>query len=571
MNLGISLETGSANPSNTELGSATGTQVSSAGQAGAVFGQLMAKALQQHGRGQGQSPEQADQEQQDPATALLANDASPADASLQAVSPTDAPAPGHSDDALAQFNALWMSGASQTLTLPSTPGVKSVSVGPSIQAITASSPAPDASSLTAFAHQQGLDAQAIAWLMNPQAQATNSAASGTATALAGTTSGLPTGGLPPGMAGDVLPGMAPASGSTPVGFGMPASTGMLPVAATAIDTLPTASVEAPMGPATALASTLPALGADTSAKLSSAGQPQANLATALAAAVPVVQAILSGPQARTPVPTNATDTPTPSELTELSALTMAQMRWGGVKTRGTGQADNAPPAPATSTATPTLWAQSDLDLSGLDLSLLPSSKDNPALDSTTGESTAAADTTALASVALSGSSRMDTQAAQARQAATNTNPTSSSTSSDQMQQLSEKMADAVGERILREIERGQWNLRLMLKPAHLGHIEVEMRLRAGQLDASFVAPQAATRELLQDGLDRLRQQLDQSGMDVANLHVKDGQTRQNGGDSTPGQRQFGNTAKNTETPQAPAPSVQSLPRPSRPDGWDVTV
>ena len=573
MNLGISLETGSANPNSTELGSATGTQVSSTGQAGAVFGQLMAKALQQHGHGHGQSPNQTDQDPQDAAAAELASAASTAGDSVQAITPVDTPAPGHSDDALAQFNALWMSGASQTLTLPNTPGVKSVSVGPSIQAITASSPAPDASSLTAFAQQQGLDAQAIAWLMNPQAQAANPATMATATALAGNASSLPPSGLSPGMAANALPGMPPAPGATAAGVDMAASTAFTP-GTPAFGTMALGASAAPTSPATPEHGTLPAMGSDMTAKLGVTGQSKTDLATALAAAAPVVQAILSGPQERAPVPTNASDTPTPSELTELSALTMAQLRWGGVKTRGTGQTDNAPPAPATSTATPTLWAQSDLDLSGLDLSLLPPSNEDPALDRTTGESTAAADTTALTGVALSGSSRTDPQAAQARHAATNaTNAgaTGSSTSSDQMQQLSEKMADAVGERILREIERGQWNLRLMLKPAHLGHIEVEMRLRAGQLDASFVAPQAATRELLQDGLDRLRQQLDQAGMDVANLHVKDGQTRQNGGDSTPGQRQFANTAKNTETPQAPNPGVQSPPRPRRADGWDVTV
>ena len=557
MNLGISLETGSASPNSTELGSAASTQTGNAGQAGAVFGQLMAKAMQHHGHGQAQ--EQASPGGQNEANTALASDASqpccePTE-SGQGQGDTAALAPGHSDDALAQFNALWMSGASHTLTLPATPGVKSVSVGPSIQVITASSPAPDASSLTAFAHQQGLDAQAIAWLMNPHAQTATQTAAQAATpgADSGTLTGAVPGAMPaPGTGALFPPGMlAPAQAAkVPDAADSQLNTGAL--LGSAAD--PAAN---PVQTATALP------GTHTTNNV-------AATATALAAAVPVVQAILSGPDSRKPLPTQAASTNTPPELTELSALTMAQLRWGGIKPRGLGQTDTAPSAPATSTATPTLWAQSDLDLSGLDLGLLAQDGNTPGQDSTAPTERAAGETPAIASAILGNPGRTEAQVAQARNPATS-GQTAAGTPSDQMQQLSEKMADAVGERIMREIERGQWNLRLMLKPAHLGHIEVEMRLRAGQLDASFVAPQAATRELLQDGLDRLRQQLDQAGMDVANLHVKDGQTRQNGGDSTPGQRQFANNAKTPEIPEAPTPSVQSPPRPRRADGWDVTV
>lgn len=591
MNLGISLDTSSANPSNTDLGSTTAAPSGSAGQAGEVFGQLMAKALQQQGRGHKHGQALAEEAsastaQETAQAAALASDTSPSTEASGEGEPGDALAEGltsgHSDDALAQFSALWMPGASQTFTLPANAGVKSVSVGPSIQAITASSPAPDANSLTAFAHQQGLDAQAIAWLMNPHAQAT--AASATA-APGSAASAMPTGWAGSGMAHTTPPILAPTvptvptvsseTAGTAITSGTTFTTGTPP--ATALGSTVSA---APTDPSTVLASALPATGTATDLAQAATGLPASihpavdAKAAALAAAVPVVQAILSGPTTRTAAPAAPSPhQPTTPDLSELSAMTMAQLRWGGVKPRGVGQADNSTPAPATSTATPTLWAQSDLDLSGLglDLGLLTPNSDTPTPDANNAGSPAQSDLSAIAGATLGGASRSDSLATQARSAAASANAMGSPVTSDQMQQLSEKMADAVGERILREIERGQWNLRLMLKPAHLGHIEVEMRLRAGQLDASFVAPQAATRELLQDGLDKLRQQLDQAGMDVANLHVKDGQTRQNGGDSTPGQRQFGNSAKNTETPQAPAPSVQSPPRPSRPDGWDVTV
>ena len=537
MTMGISLDTGSASQASTDMNGTSGASATPAtsGPAGAMFGQLMARALQQHG--QHKEADEASASCEEPA--LTRQDPDPDKTPTDAAG-TDALRPGHSEDAVAQFNAMWMSNTSGTLTVPALPDVKSIALGPSIQAITASAAAPNASSLTAFAQQQGLDAAAIAWLMNPHAQAVGAGAAATHLPTAWTPPGIGT--QPDALSGTgagatFAPGLtAPAQIAAPGSTDTQAMTGALP-----------------------------------------------GTATALAAAVPVVQAILSGPDSRTPAPKHAagTNTPAPPEVTELSALTMAQLRWGGLKPRGAGQTDTTPSSAATSTATPALWAQSDLDLSDLDLSGLDLSSLDPGLlaqdgdtpagqDAPAASEKAAADTPAIAGAALPGPARTESQSAMARGTAAGAH-SAGNNASDQMQQLSEKMADAVGERILREIDRGQWNLRLMLKPAHLGHIEVEMRLRAGQLDAIFAAPQAATRELLQDGLSRLREHLNETGMDVASLQIKDGQNRQNGGDSTHGQQQTANTAKTPDQPETAAPSVQSPPRPRRADGWDVMV
>ena len=387
----------------TDLGSATAPSSGSAGQAGEVFGQLMAKALQQQGKGQRHGHELTEEApatnaQETAQAAALASETDPATDASGEGEPGDALATGlasgHSDDALAQFNALWMPGMSQTFTLPASAGVKSVNVGPSIQVITASNPAPDANSLTAFAHQQGLDAQAIAWLMNPRAQATATAAAAT-TVPGSTASGLPTAGASPGMAPATLPGLTPAATSATSAASEAAGTaltsGMTPATSAEWGTTVSAAATTPAttAPATAMASTLPATGpagpAQTATGLPDLLHPASDAkAAALAAAVPVVQAILSGPASRAAVPNSPSPhQPTAPELSELSAMTMAQLRWGGVKPRGIGQADNSTPAPATSTATPTLWAQSDLDLSGLDLGLLAqdgntSGQDSPA-------------------------------------------------------------------------------------------------------------------------------------------------------------------------------------------------
>ena len=143
--------------------------------------------------------------------------------------------------------------------------------------------------------------------------------------------------------------------------------------------------------------------------------------------------------------------------------------------------------------------------------------------------------------------------------------------SENIQSLADKMGQAVGQRILSEMERGQWHLKLSLRPATLGHIEVEMRLRSGEFDAVFTAPNAVTRDLLQDGLAKLRETLSQMGMDVANIHVGDGQTGQSGGDSTPGGLR-GQPASQEAGAAETAPETTRAPSVKDPaDGLDVLV
>lgn len=106
--------------------------------------------------------------------------------------------------------------------------------------------------------------------------------------------------------------------------------------------------------------------------------------------------------------------------------------------------------------------------------------------------------------------------------------------SENIQNLADKMGQAVGQRILSEMERGQWHLKLSLRPATLGHIEVEMKMRSGEFDAVFTAPNAVTRELLQEGLGKLKETLNQMGMNFAHINVGDGKSGKNGENPTPG-------------------------------------
>lgn len=142
---------------------------------------------------------------------------------------------------------------------------------------------------------------------------------------------------------------------------------------------------------------------------------------------------------------------------------------------------------------------------------------------------------------------------------------------ENIQNLAEKMGQAVGQRILSEIERGQWHLKLSLRPATLGHIEVEMRMRSGEMDAVFTAGQALTRELLNEGMSKLKDTLNQMGMDVASLKVDDGHHRQGGGESTPDRQANVRDNAPSELTETTAPQPVMAPTKMGVDGWDVLV
>jgi flagellar hook-length control protein FliK len=72
-------------------------------------------------------------------------------------------------------------------------------------------------------------------------------------------------------------------------------------------------------------------------------------------------------------------------------------------------------------------------------------------------------------------------------------------------------------------------------------------------------------------MTRLKETLNQMGMDVASMQVKDGQTRQNGGKSTPNQGSKSTDLVNNDSKSTNSPTI-SVARPKMgEDGWDVLV
>ena len=103
----------------------------------------------------------------------------------------------------------------------------------------------------------------------------------------------------------------------------------------------------------------------------------------------------------------------------------------------------------------------------------------------------------------------------------------------QQQQLADKLGQALAQRFVEQIEKGQWKIEMRLQPESLGRIEVELKMHAGGLDALFSAENAVTRELIAQGSGKLKETLTQAGMTVADVWVGGEQSRQSGGNSTP--------------------------------------
>ncbi len=104
----------------------------------------------------------------------------------------------------------------------------------------------------------------------------------------------------------------------------------------------------------------------------------------------------------------------------------------------------------------------------------------------------------------------------------------------QFQHMANQMGQAAAQRLIAQIERGQWKLQMRMQPAALGSIHVELDMHAGGLDALFSADSAVTRELMVQGHHKLRDTLADAGMTVASITVNGDQSRQSGGNSTPG-------------------------------------
>ncbi len=143
---------------------------------------------------------------------------------------------------------------------------------------------------------------------------------------------------------------------------------------------------------------------------------------------------------------------------------------------------------------------------------------------------------------------------------------------EQYEQLAQRMGEALGQRLQSQLERGEWKVQMRLDPAHLGRIDLDLDMSAGGLDAVFRSDNQLTRDLISQGLSRLRESLSQSGTAVANVWVQGDSNRQSGGNPTPGRGpdQRDETANGRDVGSGEQLAAQAVARPRRgTSAWDM--
>ena len=139
---------------------------------------------------------------------------------------------------------------------------------------------------------------------------------------------------------------------------------------------------------------------------------------------------------------------------------------------------------------------------------------------------------------------------------------------DQYLDLSRRLTDALGQRLTAQISRGSWHVEMELHPRTLGRIEIQLEMKNGELEAHFNASRATTRDLIQEGLPRLRAELEQHGTDSA----YEGVGQQNNGESDgkpTGADHSGNEVESED--QGPEPQERTKLKAVHKQGLDIQV
>lgn len=133
--------------------------------------------------------------------------------------------------------------------------------------------------------------------------------------------------------------------------------------------------------------------------------------------------------------------------------------------------------------------------------------------------------------------------------------------------MSKILSEALGQRIIAQLARGEWRVEMQLHPASLGRIEVHLEMKNGELEANFYTANQTTKELINEGLPRLRHALEQQGMETAHRGLEQGNQGKSNGSST-GQN-------NSREQYAEAQSAETAPdRPTdtvTDDGLDILI
>jgi len=90
---------------------------------------------------------------------------------------------------------------------------------------------------------------------------------------------------------------------------------------------------------------------------------------------------------------------------------------------------------------------------------------------------------------------------------------------DDYMQLSRQLTDALGKRLTAQIQSGSWRVEMELHPKSLGRVEVQLEMKNGELEARFITASATTRDLINEGMPRLREAFQEHGTETASMDL----------------------------------------------------
>jgi flagellar hook-length control protein FliK len=391
--------------------------------------------------------------------------------------------------------------------------------------ITAVAPVPDAGSLMAFARSQGLDESTLAALFGDMAAPTPTP-------------------MPAGPAGPAGPGGLSAVAATAIEINL-----QPPVAAAYLFSrqpvfVHSVNLSAPaLAPALAPAST----GLPLQAALAAPADAMDAALTAVAAKdlawqvikAPVQTPLMSAAAVGEVKPVNAEEAMQDALRVQLQlpreAITALTRRLATLSGNGQAQVWGNLTATATATATASpavLNMREFFTPAGLLVAPSDATDAADAIKALQASSTGVdADADSLAALPLDGSRKASGSLTLTPEIV----PSQAGQRAEHYQQLADRLGQALAQRLQAQIERGEWKMQMRMDPASLGRIDLELDMRAGGLDAVFRSDNPLTRELIAQGLPKLRDSLAQSGTAVANVWVNGDSARQSGGNPTPSQ------------------------------------
>ncbi|PIT72006.1 flagellar hook-length control protein FliK [Limnohabitans sp. B9-3] len=393
--------------------------------------------------------------------------------------------------------------------------LRAIALSPQMHIITAPSASPNAESLTAFAQSMGLDEAAIQKLLGEGASSPS--------ALLGTASPVTNAALS-ATSGVVLSAQGlPLSGGAPGAASANESNALMQVLNAAVAGTPTSSTHNASGLTTALTSATPSSSAAT--QLAALGLlPDTHAAatgTDLPSHVPVMTAATAVLATNANVPTAASQAPAPLGL---SAAEMASIQHVEI-TLAAPAATVA--ASSNSAGLPNTFGKSSSTLDALSLlggdvteqsiselvaqfSQNAAGGDDAQQQPSSGNSSGQGFAQALAQT----NAPAQTANANAPSSVATTTPMS-----EVYDQLSDKMATEMAARMHKQLSDGEWKMKFGLRPAHLGGVEIQLEMKDGKLNAMFQAENPLTRDLLQNSSQRLRDALENFGIQAGQMHI----------------------------------------------------